>query len=788
VSTFKKQNAVWRFIWKLDSYVSTGVYELFAALRRGLSAYSSTLYRFRLSGLKRVVVDLLDDGLTFGTMALFGVIAFAVPSFTETGDVWNRGRAYAVTFTDSYGNIIGRRGILQDDNIPLSEIPPNVIKAALATEDARFYEHFGVDIIGTLRAMRENARENAVVQGGSSITQQVAKNLFLSPERSMKRKIHEAFFALWIEARLTKNEILKLYLDRSYLGGGAYGVEAAAQYYFGKSIRDVNLSEAAMLAGLFKAPSKYAPHVNAEAAAARANTVLYRMLDARFITQGEYLKARREPARVVRKGNYDSPDWFLDLAYRDTLALLEEQRITGDYVIEVKTTIDRRIQRSAQFFVNEAIDTQAPAYNATQAAVVTMEPDGAVKAIVGGRNYEESKFNRATDAYRQPGSSFKAFVYMTALLGGWTPSKTVVDGPVSIGGWSPKNYTNKYAGRTSLTNALAQSYNSIPVKIMIEFGRKAILDTTHAAGIQTELENWAPTVLGASALTLIDITTGYATFAAGGLMAEPYTVLEIKRPNGDILYDRALQAQPRTRSFPEEKVAELNEMLNAVVTKGTGRRSFLGYAPQGGKTGTNQSYRDAWYIGFTGHYVTGVWFGNDDFSEMNKMTGGTLPAETWKKVMDVAEESKVAIGLPGIPLTEEYAIWVAEHPAPAAPPTEPNREPPSWRTVTPTAVAVVGPPKPQAQAAEQGQRAKKAKPRVARASVDPSDEEVAIIRPKRNSDPVVGIFRDMFGWGDDDDKPKKKKKKKKNSDDGWFGESKNNQKTTIKRLRSRYDR
>src|SRR5262245_23073323 len=242
-------------------------------MRRGISAYSSLLYRMRLSGLKRIVVDLLDDGLTFGTMALVGVLAFAIPSFTETGDVWNRGRAYAVTFTDSYGNVIGRRGILQDDNIPLSEIPPYVVKAALATEDARFYEHFGVDIIGTLRAMRENARENAVVQGGSSITQQVAKNLFLSPERSMKRKIHEAFFALWIEARLTKDEILKLYLDRSYLGGGAYGVEAAAQYYFGKSIRDVDLSEAAMLAGLFKAPSKYAPHVSMEQERARDNGV-----------------------------------------------------------------------------------------------------------------------------------------------------------------------------------------------------------------------------------------------------------------------------------------------------------------------------------------------------------------------------------------------------------------------------------------------------------------------------------------------------------------------------------
>ena len=762
MSTFKKQSAWWRQIWKLDSYVSTGVYEAFAALRRGFSAYSSLLYRFRLSGLKRIVVDLLDDGLTFGTMALFGVIAFAIPPFTETGDVWNKGRAYAVTFTDSYGNVIGRRGILQDDNIPLSEIPPSVIHAALATEDARFYEHFGVDIIGTLRAMRENARANDVVQGGSSITQQVAKNLFLSPERSMKRKIHEAFFALWIEARLTKDEILKLYLDRSYLGGGAYGVEAAAQYYFGKSIRDVSLSEAAMLAGLFKAPSKYAPHVNAEAARARANTVLYRMLDARFITQGEYLKARREPARIVLKDNFDSPDWFLDYAYRETLATLEEQRITGDYVIEVKTTMDRRIQRSAQRFVNEAVDLEAPAYNATQAATVTMEPDGAVKAMVGGRNYEESKFNRATDAFRQPGSSFKAFVYMAALLGGWTPATSVVDGPVSIGGWSPKNYTNKYAGRTSLTSALAHSYNSIPVKIMIEFGRKSILDAAHEAGIQTELENWAPTVLGASAITLLDITTGYATFAAGGLMAEPYAVLEIKRPNGDILYERAKQAPPRIRSFPEEKVAELNEMLAAVVTNGTGRRAFLGYAPQAGKTGTNQAYRDAWYIGFTGHYVTGVWFGNDDFTEMNEMTGGTLPAMTWKKIMDVAEESKAEVGLPGVPLTEEYAIWVAEHPPPAPPQTEPNREPPSWRAVTTTAVAAVAATKAQTAQAGDAKPVKKARRKVARVAVNSDDEEGAYIRPKRNR----GLFEGLFGWDDDDDdKPKKKKMKSKKRKD-----------------------
>src|SRR6185503_13605501 len=265
-------------------------------LRRAAQAYSVFVDRFRISGIKRIFIDLIDDGATFGMFFGLALLMFALPPFSGTGDIWNLGRQYAVTVTDINGEIIGRRGIRQDDAIPLEDIPPHVINAVLATEDARFYQHFGVDVIGTLRAIVQNAKANDVVQGGSSITQQVAKNLFLSPEKTIQRKVHEAFLALWIESRLSKDEILKLYLDRSYLGGGNYGVEAAAQYYFGKSIRDVDLAEAAMLAGLFKAPSKYAPHLSIEQARARANVVLYRMLDAGFITQGQLVQARREPA------------------------------------------------------------------------------------------------------------------------------------------------------------------------------------------------------------------------------------------------------------------------------------------------------------------------------------------------------------------------------------------------------------------------------------------------------------------------------------------------------------
>lgn len=657
-------------LWRADGTVSTAVFETWDFLKRRHSAYLTFLERFRLRGFKRVVIDLLDDGLTFGVIACFVLLAYALPPFSGTGDVWNRGREYAVTFTDANGEIIGRRGIRQDDAIPLTDIPPHMIKAVLATEDARFFDHFGVDVIGTFRAIIQNARANDVVQGGSSLTQQVAKNLFLSPERTIRRKVHEAFLSLWIEARLSKQEILKLYLDRSYLGGGAYGIEAASQFYFGKSVRDVTLQEGAMLAGLFKAPTKYAPHNNLAVARARANTVLYRMLDAGFITQGELLQARREPAVAIAQSIADSPNWFLDWAYRDTLAVIDAKGLAGDFVLEVKTTINLPLQTSAQKIINEELALNGENLDISQGAAVVMATDGAVRAIVGGKDYEASQFNRATDALRQSGSSFKPFVYMAALLKGYTPSDTVVDGPVSVGNWAPKNYTNKYKGRTTLTNALAHSYNSIPVKLMIDIGRTAIIETAHLAGIKGELETWAPMVLGTSALSLMDLTTGYISFASGGYAAAPYAVLEIRRSNGDLLYARDAGTAPPQRVFPEEKVAELNTMLAAVVKSGTGRRADLGFAPQAGKTGTNQGYRDAWYIGYTGHYVTGVWLGNDDFTPMKEVTGGLLPAPIWKRIMAEAERGLQPVGLAGVPYDDSYALAAAELPAADAVPSD----------------------------------------------------------------------------------------------------------------------
>ncbi len=688
MDTLPTRNALYRAIWIGDSYVSSTLFETWDFMKRAGSAYSSFLYRyFRVAGPKRIIVDVIDDFFTFGVVAAFALLAFALPPFSGTGDIWNRGRPYAVTFTDSDGKIIGRRGIKQDDAIPLDEIPPVLIKAVLATEDARFNEHFGVDVIGTLRAMVHNAKGGGGKQGGSSITQQVAKNLFLSPERTLRRKVHEAFLSLWIEARLSKSEILKLYLDRSYLGGGNYGVEAASQFYFGKSVRDIDLAEAAVLAGLFKAPTNYAPHSNPEASKARSNVVLYRMLDAGFINQGELLQAKRSPAVIVKQDELASPNWFLDWAYKDTLDVMQAKGLMGNYVVEVKTTINTKLQDASQLVINDIVDTQGVDRNFGQAASITMTPDGAIRAIIGGRDYGDSQFNRATDGKRQVGSSFKPFVYLTAIDHGFTRDTIVEDGPVCVIDWCVHNFEPGYRGKIPLSVALTHSINTIAVKLMKQFTRQEIEATAHRVGITGMIDPYPTMAIGTSALTLLDIATGYATLAGGGKLAKPYAVVEIRRTNGDLLYSHSANAVEAPQVEPYDSVSVLNSMLHDVVMKGTATRANLTYAPVAGKTGTNANFRDAWFLGFTAHHVTGVWVGNDDNTPMdgtkaNAVTGGRVPAPAWKRIMEVAEEGLTPESLPGIPLDDTYtpppvavaAIvpTVADAPLPAVDPAVPE--------------------------------------------------------------------------------------------------------------------
>ncbi|MEC9368570.1 MAG: PBP1A family penicillin-binding protein [Pseudomonadota bacterium] len=634
-----------RFNWlALDSWIDSSIYESWEGFRNWWSAVSSFFARFKLTGLRRWFNELLSEGLTMGTGALVVMLSFAIPAFEETRTAWQTAGKFSVTFLDRDGNEIGKRGILHSDAVPLDEIPAFLIQATLATEDRRFYHHFGIDVIGTLRAMVENVRAKDVVQGGSSITQQLAKNLFLSPERSLERKINEAFLAIWLEARLTKNEILKFYLDRAYLGGGAFGVEAAAQFYFGKSVRDIQLNEAAMMAGLFKAPTRFAPHIDLPAARARANVVLSNLVDAGFLTEGQVHGARLNPADIVDRSDYYSPDWFLDWAFEQ---IQEVMRDKNEYVLTARTTVDTNLQKAAEQAVQNTLRRDGRSRHADQAALVSMETDGAVRALVGGKDYGESQFNRATHALRQPGSSFKPYVYLTALLNGFKPTTIVVDGPVGCGRWSPRNYSGGFSGSMQMQEALMRSINTVAVKLSLQVGREKLLDTVNKIGL-AGIQKTCSMALGDTGITPLQHTGGYAVFASGGLTTNPYAIDEVTNSRGELVYSHERDAPKREQLFDRSKIEDLNRMLALVVTSGTGRRAQLEFTSAVGKTGTSSSFRDAWFMGFTGQYVTGVWFGNDNYTPMARVTGGSLPAATWHEYMVFAHQTRNVPLIPGL--------------------------------------------------------------------------------------------------------------------------------------------
>jgi penicillin-binding protein 1A len=638
-----------------DGFVDSALYAIYAAAKDCYAVYSDFLHRFRIRGWLRTLDELACETLTLG--AVFGIVALAlaVPAFQETSEDWLKKTDLAVTFLDRYGRVVGRRGINHDDSVPFDAFPPHLIHAVLATEDRRFFDHFGVDVIGTLRALTVNARENSVVQGGSSITQQLAKNLFLSSKRTIERKIKEAYLAVWLEFRLTKQEILHLYLDRAYLGGGAFGVEAASQFYFGKSVRDLTLAESAMIAGLFKAPTKFAPHINLPAARARAGIVLSNLVDAGYLTQGQIYAALRNPAKAVDRSRESSPDWYLDYAYDEVKRLAEAGNLGQDRVLTVRTALDTDLQRFADATIEDQLRQHGPSYKADQSAMVVVEPFGAVRAMVGGRDYGASQFNRATDALRQPGSSFKPFVYVTALMTGkFKPSTIVVDSAVCIGNWCPKNYRGSFAGRVPLETALARSLNTVAVKLSIaigngspKLGRAKIVETARAMGLTTPLTDTVSLPIGAAEVTVFDMASAYCVFANGGSRAPAYSTVEIANSRGDVIYRHDLNGPQPNRIIEADTIAMMDSMLVQVVQAGTGKRAQLDDREAAGKTGTTNGYKDAWFIGFTGNYVAAVWFGNDDDSPMENMTGGTLPAATWHDVMAYAHRGLDPKPLPG---------------------------------------------------------------------------------------------------------------------------------------------
>ncbi|MCR4265339.1 transglycosylase domain-containing protein [Nitratireductor sp. ZSWI3] len=630
----------------LDAWIDSTLYE--AGFKAAELWENITIFfrRFRVYGLKRAIVELFSEAFTLGAAGAVVMLALAMPAFKETAGNWRAQDDYAVTFLDRYGNEIGQRGIIQRDSVPVDEIPDHVIKAILATEDRRFFEHFGIDFLGLARALTENVRANSVVQGGSTLTQQLAKNLFLSNERTLERKIKEAYLSLWLEMNLSKKDILQYYLDRSYLGGGTFGIAAAADFYFNKSVKDLSLAEAAMIAGLFKAPARYAPHINLPAARARANEVLTNMVQAGFMTEGQILSARLHPATAVDRGGADAPDYYLDWAFE------EVKRIAPNgttHSLVARTTLDPGLQRAAEESLEFHLRQYGKDYDVSEGAIVLMDTDGAVRAIVGGRDYGASQFNRATRAERQTGSSFKPYVYAVAMEKGFEPESVISDGPISWGSWSPRNYGRGYAGRVTLTTALIKSYNTVPVRLARDhLGIDPIVELVKSFGVESPLNGHKTMVLGTSGMTTLDQATGYSVFANGGYAGARFGISQLLTHSGDLIYDKARDMPPPHRVLSEKAAASMNRMLIQVPEHGTGRRAALPMTRSAGKTGTTQSYRDAWYVGYTGNYVAAVWLGNDDFRPSRRMTGGSLPAMVWQRLMAYAHQNVELKPLPGI--------------------------------------------------------------------------------------------------------------------------------------------
>ncbi|MBO9588264.1 transglycosylase domain-containing protein [Devosia sp.] len=650
-----------------DAWLDSSLYEFWQALGRWYTRYQDFMSRFHVTGIKRFFVEILSDAFTFGAIGAVIVTAFALPAFNiiDRG-AFNKAEDYSVVFLDRFGNEIGRRGIRSDDSVALDQMPDFLIKATLATEDRRFYEHFGIDIVGTLRALASNAQGDNSTQGGSSLTQQLAKNLFLSSERTFERKIIEAFLAVWLEWHYSKDEILKLYFDRAYMGGGNFGVTAAAEFYFGKRVQDINLAEAAMLAGMFKAPTRYAPHVDLAAARGRANLVLTNLVAAGFLTEGQVTAARRHPAAPIdRTADVNSPNYFLDWAFEEAKLKIEETNAPGNNFL-VRTTIDTTLQKYAEEAVTSVVREQGEQYKVSQAAMVVTDTQGAIRAMVGGMDYGKSQFNRAIVSTRQPGSAYKIFVYSEAFEQlGLKPSDPITDRPVCIGDWCPQNYGRSYKGSVSLQSAFAQSLNTVPVTLSIKTGREPIAALSHRMGLRADYPVTRSLALGVASVSVIDMTSSYAVFANDGYKTPAFGITRMTTLGGDLVWEADPDAA-RERVLSEQTVAYMNQMMYAVTQNGTGTRARIEGVPTLGKSGTTSSYRDAWFCGFTGNYVAAVWFGNDDYRPTNNLTGGSLPAIAWQKFMAYAHtniEIKPVFGVDFVPQQTVVADASAEVPA-----------------------------------------------------------------------------------------------------------------------------
>jgi penicillin-binding protein 1A len=578
----------------------------------------------------------------WGLIVAGGAIALVASTLPPIQSLAIPKRPPSIEIVGLDGKPLAVRGEMGGAAVALKDLPPYLPRAFIAIEDRRFFHHYGVDPIGLTRAMVANVVHRGVAQGGSTITQQLAKNLFLTQQRTLWRKMQELVLALWIERKFSKNEILELYLNRVYFGSGAYGVEAAAQRYFGKPAHEVKLAEAAMLAGLVKSPTRLAPSRNPDGAERRAQVVLAAMAEAEFITETMAKSAMVQPAHAVKPTGAGTvgyvADWIMDV--------LDDLVGHVDDDLKVETSIDPALQAAAEKALVEELAQKGQKFDVEQGALVAMTPDGAVRAMVGGKNYAESQFNRAVAAKRQPGSAFKPFVYLTALEHGLTPDTVREDKPIAIKNWKPENYGHQYLGPVTLTQALSQSLNTVSVRLTLELGPAAVAKTAYRLGIASKLEPNPSLALGTSEVSLIELVAAYAPFANGGIAIAPHVVERVRTAAGKTLYTRA--APNFGRIVEARYVGMMNQMMHETLMSGTAHSAQLAGWPAAGKTGTSQDFRDAWFIGYTGHLVTGVWLGNDDSSPTRKATGGGLPVEIWSHFMKPAHQGVAVVALPEI--------------------------------------------------------------------------------------------------------------------------------------------
>ena len=579
-------------------------------------------------------------GLIF-LVVFFAVFARGLP---DTSALYDVDRQPSITYLDRNGALIATRGSQQAPPADLEALPDYVPAAFIAIEDQRFYWHPGFDPIGMTRAMVSNMRAGRIVQGGSTLTQQLAKNLFLTPDQNMRRKVQELMLAVWLEMKFSKKEILALYLNRVYFGAGAYGIEAASQRYFDKSAKDLTVGEAALLAGLLKAPSRYSPVSESERAATRATVVLDEMEQSGVITPAQRAAAVLEPVRVSRTLATQHAQYFIDWLDKEIRGLVGEP--TEDMIVE--TTLDLTLQTAAERNVRRILDRDE-GRGVQQAALVALDGDGRVRAMIGGASYADSQFNRAVDARRQAGSAFKPFVYLAAMEAGYTPETPVVDEPVRIGNWSPRNYSGTFAGETTLANAVAQSTNTVAAYIADQIGRDSVARAARRLGISSRIGLEPAMALGAVEVSPLDMATAYDAFANGGRRVEAYGISRIRTPQGRVIYQRGARDAASGQAINNPALYYMNQMLRGVVTSGTARSAAISGRDLAGKTGTTSDYKDAWFVGYTGGFVTAVWVGKDDNTAMRGVTGGAAPAAIWKGFMEAALPRLNAPAIPNGP-------------------------------------------------------------------------------------------------------------------------------------------